>query len=115
MKATTTTTMTADQVRLLGGPERFASIQRRIADEGTAAIMAAGHTTYAGSAVSDPDDDLDENSPAPQLVKAAARHLAAFLAAPDADDAADRLGFASALVATALSRCARTAVSRRGR
>ncbi len=108
-------TMTPDQVRLLGGPERLAAIHRQIASEGTA-VMSSMHTTPAKSGVYDDDDEnLNEDSSPGEFVTAAQRHLKKYLAAPDADDADNRIGLASAYLSTALAKRARTSQQARAR
>ncbi len=74
---------------------------------GRSAIMAV-----AGQPNTDDDDtglfdEIDDNATAADIAKAGREHLDRYLAAPDECDAHEHLARASAMMAAALSRCAR--------
>ncbi|MGB3551249.1 MAG: hypothetical protein WA993_11195 [Candidatus Binatus sp.] len=74
---------------------------------GRSAIMAV-----AGQPNTDDDDtglfdEIDDNATAADIAKAGREHLDRYLAAPDERDAHEHLARASAMMAAALSRCAR--------
>ena len=107
--------LTPDQKRLMTfghDPDKFAAAlaRNRKAFIGGNVVMAEvrpGGRLDTG----DDDDEISDDATPAEICAKVKTHIDRFLAAPDAEESRKHLGYASALMSAAMTRCGRTATA----